>query len=73
MKRLLAYLRYVPNLLAGLVAGLAAALVTTLLMALSRYYLGIMPPLKPFQTASRRCWTFRPSSRCSASTVGTTG
>jgi hypothetical protein len=44
MKRLQACIRYVLNLLAGLVAGLAAALVTTLLMALSRYYLGIMPP-----------------------------
>ncbi|MBA2469144.1 MAG: molybdopterin-dependent oxidoreductase [Chloroflexia bacterium] len=44
MEKLWAGLRYVPNLLAGLVAGLAAAAVTTLLMALSRYYLGIMPP-----------------------------
>jgi len=44
MERLRAGVRYVPNLLAGLVAGLAAAAVTTLLMALSRYYLGIMPP-----------------------------
>lgn len=44
MEKLRAGLRYLPNLLAGLVAGLAAAAVTTLLMALSRYYLGIMPP-----------------------------
>jgi DMSO/TMAO reductase YedYZ molybdopterin-dependent catalytic subunit len=36
--------RFLPNLVAGLVAGLAAASLTTLLMALSRYYLGIMPP-----------------------------
>ncbi|MBA3379546.1 MAG: molybdopterin-dependent oxidoreductase [Chloroflexia bacterium] len=44
MDKLRAGVRYVPNLLAGLVAGLTAAAVTTLLMALSRYYLGIMPP-----------------------------
>ncbi len=44
MEKLRAGARYVPNLLAGLVAGLAAAAVTTLLMALSRYFLGIMPP-----------------------------
>lgn len=44
MDKLQAGVRYVPNLLAGLVAGLTAAVVTTLLMALSRYYLGIMPP-----------------------------
>lgn len=46
MDRLRASGRYVPNLLAGFVAGLAAAIVTTLLMALSRYYLGIMPPVE---------------------------
>ncbi len=46
MNLLRAGVRYVPNLLAGLVAGLAAAVVTTLLMALSRYYLGIMPPVE---------------------------
>ncbi len=46
MDKIRAGVRYVPNLLAGLVAGLAAAIVTTLLMALSRYYLGIMPPVE---------------------------
>lgn len=46
MDKLRAGVRYVPNLLAGLVAGLAAAIVTTLLMAASRYYLGIMPPVE---------------------------
>lgn len=44
METVRAVSRFIPNLLAGLVAGLAAAAVTTLLMALSRYYLGIMPP-----------------------------
>src|SRR5680860_499306 len=37
-------LNWVPNILAGLIAGLAAAIVMMLTMALSRYYLGIMPP-----------------------------
>ncbi|MEJ7901574.1 MAG: molybdopterin-dependent oxidoreductase, partial [Thermomicrobiales bacterium] len=44
MDKLRAGARYAPNLLAGLLAGLVAAIVTILLMALSRYYLGIMPP-----------------------------
>ena len=39
-----AWVKWVPNIVAGLIAGLAAAVVMTLLMALSRYYLGIMPP-----------------------------
>ena len=46
MNKLRAGVRYGPNLLGGLVAGLAAATVTTLLMVLSRYYLGIVPPLE---------------------------
>jgi DMSO/TMAO reductase YedYZ molybdopterin-dependent catalytic subunit len=36
--------KWVPNVLVGLIAGLAAAIVMMLTMALSRYYLGIMPP-----------------------------
>jgi len=37
-------LKWIPNILAGLIAGLAAAVVMMLTMTLSRYYLGIMPP-----------------------------
>ena len=37
-------LKWIPNLIAGMIAGLVAAVVMTLTMALSRYYLGIMPP-----------------------------
>jgi DMSO/TMAO reductase YedYZ molybdopterin-dependent catalytic subunit len=36
--------RWVPNIVAGIIAGLTAAVLMTLVMALSRYYLGIMPP-----------------------------
>jgi DMSO/TMAO reductase YedYZ molybdopterin-dependent catalytic subunit len=38
------WVRRVPNIIAGLIAGLLAAAVMTLVMAMSRYWLGIMPP-----------------------------
>ena len=41
---LISWLKRLPNLIAGLLAGVTAAVVMTLMMVLSRYYLGIMPP-----------------------------
>ncbi|HEV2067936.1 MAG TPA: hypothetical protein VGR08_13990, partial [Thermomicrobiales bacterium] len=43
---LVSWLRRIPNLVAGILAGIVAAIVMTLVMALSRYYLGIMPPFE---------------------------
>ena len=40
----MSWLRRVPNVIAGLLAGIVATLVMMLLMAASRYWLGIMPP-----------------------------